>query len=176
MKTTLTLLLVLPIVACEREKREFQQPPTRSQSVAVSDLYPGGGVPPTPSGNPAEQNAYSLSEGKTLYTSYNCSGCHANGGGGMGPALMDDEWIYGYQPDQIFRTILEGRPNGMPAFRQKIPDYQIWELSAFVRSMGGLVPKDAAPGRDDHLSGKRPESSTEKMKPSMSSQPPASVQ
>jgi cytochrome c oxidase cbb3-type subunit 3 len=172
----LLLLLLASISACERETRQFQQPPTRSQSVAVSDLYPGGGVPPTPSGNPAERNAYSLSEGKTLFSSYNCTGCHANGGGGMGPALMDDEWIYGYQPDQIFRTILEGRPNGMPAFRQKIPDYQIWELAAFVRSLGGLVPKDAAPGRDDHLSGKRPESSTEKMKPTNSSQPPSTVQ
>lgn len=89
----------------------------------------------------------------------------------MGPALMDDEWIYGYQPEQVFRTILEGRPNGMPAFREKIPDYQIWQITAFVRAMGGLVPKDAAPGRDDHLFSKPPESSTEKMNPSNSSQP-----
>ena len=172
----LCVLLTLSICACEREARQFQQPPTRSDTVAVSDLYPAGGLPPAASGNQVEHNAYSLSEGKTLFAAYNCTGCHANGGGGMGPALMDDEWIYGYQPDQIFRTILEGRPNGMPAFRQRIPDYQIWQLAAFVRAMGGLVPKDAAPGRDDHLSGKPPESSTEKMQPSMSSQPSSSVQ
>jgi cytochrome c oxidase cbb3-type subunit III len=170
------LLLVFQLGACEREQREFQQSPARSQAVAISDLYPGGGVPPTPSGNQAEQNAYAMSEGKALFSAYNCTGCHANGGGGMGPALMDDEWIYGYQPDQIFKTILEGRPNGMPAFRQKISDHQIWELAAFVRSMGGLVPKDAAPGRDDHLSGKPPESATEEMKPSNTSSPPSSVQ
>jgi cytochrome c oxidase cbb3-type subunit III len=170
------LLVALQLTACERETRDFQQSPNRSQAVAVSDLYPGGGRPPTASGNPAEQNAYAMSEGKSLFAAYNCTGCHANGGGGMGPALMDDEWIYGYQPDQIFKTIVEGRPNGMPAFRQKIPDQQVWAIAAFVRSMGGLVPKDAATGRDDHLSGKPPESATEKMEPSNSSPPPSSVQ
>jgi cytochrome c oxidase cbb3-type subunit 3 len=137
----------------------------------VSDLIAGSPSPPGFAGNPAERNAPSLSEGKTLFSSYNCVGCHANGGGGMGPPLMDDEWIYGHRPDQIFKSILEGRPNGMPSFQQRIPDYQIWELAAYVRSMSGLVPKDVAPGRDDHLSGKPPESSTEKMQPSNSSQP-----
>ena len=39
----------------------------------------------------------------------------------------------------------------MPSFRGKIPDDQIWELAAYVRSMSGNVPKDAAPGRDDDM-------------------------
>ena len=112
-----------------------------------------------------------VNEGKALFNQMNCVGCHANGGGGMGPALMDDEWIYGYYPDQIFRTILEGRPNGMPAFRGRIPDVQVWSIAAYVRSMSGLVGKDAAPGRDDHLSGKKPESATDKMQPSNSATP-----
>jgi hypothetical protein len=47
----------------------------------------------------------------------------------------------------------------------------VWSLAAYVRSLGGLVPKDVAPGRDDHLSGKKPESSTEKMQPSNSAAP-----
>ena len=165
-----TLILLVTLCACEREKRDFDQPPTRSEAGVVSDIVAGAGAP-SPSGNAAEHNAPALSEGKTLFATYNCSGCHANGGGGMGPPLMDDEWIYGYYPDQIFRTILEGRPNGMPAFRGRIPDYQVWSLAAYVRSMGGLVPKDAAPGRDDHLSGKKPESSTDKMQPSNSAPP-----
>lgn len=166
----LALSMVLIMCACERETRNFEQPATRSEAGLTTGLVAGAGAL-QPSGNPAEHNAPALSEGKTLFASYNCAGCHANGGGGMGPALMDDEWIYGYYPDQIFRTILEGRPNGMPAFRGKIPDYQVWSIAAYVRSMGGLVPKDAAPGRDDHLSGKKPESSTEKMQPSNSAPP-----
>ena len=166
-----SLFLVVSLSSCEREKRDFEQPPTRSESGLTTDFVAGAGAL-QPSGNAAERNAPSVSDGKTLFAAFNCSGCHANGGGGMGPALMDDEWIYGYYPDQIFRTILEGRPNGMPAFRGRIADYQVWQLAAYVRSLGGLVPKDVAPGRDDHLSGKKPESSTEKMQPSNSAQPP----
>ena len=35
---------------------------------------------------------------------------------------MDREWIYGGQPANIFATIVEGRPNGMPSWRGRIPD------------------------------------------------------
>jgi cytochrome c oxidase cbb3-type subunit 3 len=80
----------------------------------------------------------------------------------MGPALMDERWIYGGRPEQVFATIVEGRPNGMPSFRQKVPEFQVWQLAAYVRSMSGQVPKDAAPSRDDHLQGKPPESSMKK--------------
>src|SRR5205085_12150772 len=45
-----------------------------------------------------EETAYSLSEGKQLYAQFNCVGCHAHGGGGMGVPLMDDQWIYGHEP------------------------------------------------------------------------------
>ena len=46
---------------------------------------------------------------------------------------------------------MEGRPNGMPAFVNKIPDMQVWELVAFVQAMTGNAPIDALPGRSDHL-------------------------
>src|SRR5205809_5945187 len=54
-------------------------------------------------------NAYALGEGQRLYKQMNCVGCHFHGGGGIGPALMDDEWIYGSDPAQIFTTIVEGK-------------------------------------------------------------------
>jgi cytochrome c oxidase cbb3-type subunit 3 len=168
--SAIALCLVVSLSGCKREKRDLNPTPTRSEAGLATDFVAGAGAL-QPSGNPAELNAPALSEGKTLFSTYNCSGCHANGGGGMGPALMDDEWIYGYYPDQIFRTILEGRPNGMPAFRGRIPDFQVWSIAAYVRSMSGLVRKDAAPGRDDHLSGKKPESATDKMQPSNSATP-----
>ena len=81
-----------------------------------------------------------MSQGKQLFTWFNCTGCHANGGGGSGPPLMDDNWIYGGSIENIVATIREGRPNGMPSFRGRIPDDQIWEIAAYVRSMGGNVP------------------------------------
>ena len=128
--------------------------------LCCSDLHPGGGSPTTPVHTPYENNAAAVSDGKQLFSAYNCVGCHAHGGGGIGPALRDDEWSYGHEADQIYHSILEGRPNGMPAFRGKIPDYQIWQLAAYVRSLSGLLPKDVAPNRDDHMSGPPAESST----------------
>jgi len=122
----------------------------RSQKPALTELFPGT-LPPAAGESPFQNNAYGMAEGKRLFDAYNCSGCHSHGGGGMGPPLMDDEWIYGSRPANIFATIVEGRPNGMPSFRNKIPDQQVWELVAYVQSMSGQAPIDVLPGRSDHL-------------------------
>ena len=102
--------------------------------------------------NGYEENAYATTEGQRLFNAFNCSGCHFHGGGGIGPPLMDDKWIYGSAPEQIFSTIVEGRPNGMPSFRGKIVDYQVWQIVAYVRSMSGMLSKDVASGRSDDMS------------------------
>jgi cytochrome c oxidase cbb3-type subunit III len=162
--------LGLYLISCDRETRKFKVEPSsskRSAAKSMSDLQPGPKLAAGEGRNETEgnryekdeyeENAYALSEGKRLFSAYNCNGCHAQGGGGMGPPLMDDKWIYGGSPEQIFSTILEGRPNGMPSFGGKLPDFQVWQLAAFVRSMSGQVPKDAAPARTDHLQGKEPE-------------------
>jgi cytochrome c oxidase cbb3-type subunit 3 len=86
----------------------------------------------------------------------NCVGCHAHGGGGMGPALMDDKWRYGGRIDQIAATITEGRPNGMPAWRGRLTDDQIWKLAAYVRSLSGQLSKDAVSSRGDEMSNTTP--------------------
>ena len=151
------------LVSCKREERGFRvQPPAAraANSQTLTDLQPGATTSPAGIRNDFEENAYALSEGKRLYSAYNCNGCHAQGGGGMGPPLMDERWIYGGKPEQVYSTIVEGRPNGMPSFRQKVPEFQVWQLAAYVRSMSGQSPKDAAPSRDDHLQGKPPESQT----------------
>jgi cytochrome c oxidase cbb3-type subunit 3 len=80
-------------------------------------------------------NAEAVTTGKRLFSQYNCSGCHSNGGGGMAPALMDNQWIYGGRLEQIHQTLVEGRPNGMPAWGGKVPDEQLWQIAAYVRSM-----------------------------------------
>lgn len=154
---------MLALVACNREARQFRPPPSASDvinSVQVSGLNPGAnpvGAPPPP--NYYEESAYSVSQGKTLFAQYNCVGCHANGGGGIGPPLMDNNWIYGSEPENIFTTIVQGRPNGMPSFRNRIPEFQVWEIVAYVRSLSGLLPKDVAPARNDQLYVKPPEQS-----------------
>lgn len=98
------------------------------------------------------RNAWAVSEGQRLYEWYNCSGCHARGGGGMGPALLDAHWIYGNSPEQIFASIAGGRPKGMPAFGHRVPEAEIWQLVAYVQSLGGGVPKAVIAARSDEIS------------------------
>ncbi|HYY56436.1 MAG TPA: cytochrome c [Pyrinomonadaceae bacterium] len=162
------------ISSCKREERGFRvDPPSASRinTKRISDLQPGTPVSHAQVKNEYEENGPAISDGKRLYEWFNCVGCHAHGGGGMGPPLIDDQWIYGSEPDQIFATIVEGRPNGMPSFRDKIPDYQVWQLAAYVRSLSGQVPKDAASGRDDDMSTKKPEQQTETKQPKDSTLP-----
>jgi len=165
-------LVALALCACEREERDYRPTPAaaaRERTIALSPLQPGGPSDAivVPSGY--EESAYAVSEGQRLYRWYNCNGCHANGGGGMGPPLMDEEWIYGSAPANVVASILEGRPNGMPAFLGKVPDHQAMQIAAYVRSLSGLVAKDAVPARSDHLRPKKWESPAERQAPGASS-------
>ena len=173
------LAVAVGLSACEREERRFQEPAPASvpaHSIQLSELQAGQSTPRTSSPDPYSENAYAVNEGKRLFSWYNCEGCHAKGGGGIGPPLMDANWIYGAEPENIFATIVQGRPNGMPAFRSHIPEYQVWQLVAYVRSMSGLLHKDVAPSRDDHIQAKKPEQAQDEQPPRQSSIPPASTQ
>jgi cytochrome c oxidase cbb3-type subunit 3 len=165
---TSTSLAALLFVCCAREHRPYRQPlaaAARSGGHRLVNLAPGPAAPPVQLRSPFDDNALAVSEGKRLFSAYNCVGCHANGGGGMGPPLMDETWIYGSEPQNIFATITEGRPNGMPSFRGRIPDYQVWQLVAYVRSLSGNVPKAAANGRTDQMQVHRQDQSLPQLAP-----------
>jgi len=170
------------LVGCKREERSLRPLPASAAPVyltASSPMHPG---PEGPLGSnvngtdpirlSVESNAYALSEGKRLYAFYNCIGCHANGGGGMGPPLMDNKWIYGIEPDTVFQTIIKGRPNGMPSFEGKIPDAQVWQIVAYVRSMSGQLSPNVASSRDEHMNMGSPENSRNAEKPIKITPPP----
>ena len=171
------MLLVLALGSCEREERNLQGIPQSAASgmppVRQTELQAGPAARNAPAYSPYQENAYAVSQGKTLYNQFNCSGCHFQGGGGIGPPLMDSEWIYGSRPENIFETIAEGRPNGMPAFGGKIVNDQIWQLAAYVRSMSGLLRKDVAPGRSDDMQVRPQEQATQKAQPVQSAVPPS---
>ncbi|HEY3809388.1 MAG TPA: c-type cytochrome [Steroidobacteraceae bacterium] len=140
---SLLLLAVLAVAlsACSQHATPPPQsgtPGTTSADVIDSALDPGVDHSLSSVDPRADQyydNPKAVQAGKLLFSAFNCSGCHSNGGGGMGPSLMDDEWIYGDRLEQIHQTIVQGRPNGMPAWGGKIPDQQIWQLAAYVRSL-----------------------------------------
>lgn len=154
-------LLVLP--GCDREKRDLRlDPPALEAFDAVATLPNGiGGAPPdidAAMGKPYENNAYQLSQGKRLYEWFNCTGCHANGGGAAGPAFLDGWWRYGPDMVSIFVSIQDGRPHGMPAFRDKLTTDQIWQLAGYVQTIGMYSAKTASSSRNDEMQSRPGES------------------
>ncbi len=90
--------------------------------------------------NPYEGNAQAVQRGKQLFTKMNCAGCHGYGAtGGMGPSLVDTYWRYGDTPVQIYKSIAEGRPQGMPAWNPALPPEEIWRLVTYIQSLGGTA-------------------------------------
>jgi cytochrome c oxidase cbb3-type subunit 3 len=172
-------MALLAASGCDREARRI----TKDTEPALQAPAPRAGLQP---GEPGpglartavsrdydEANAYEISEGKRLFRWYNCNGCHGAGGGGMGPPLMDAHWRYGAAPSEIFATIMHGRPNGMPAFRGRIPEQQAWQLVLYVRAMSGQVRADALPGRSDSLGAVEPEVRRDRVQPEPPKGPPA---
>jgi cytochrome c oxidase cbb3-type subunit 3 len=84
---------------------------------------------------------------------------------------MDDKWIYGGDAASVFATIMEGRPNGMPAWRGRIPADKVWRIVAYVRSLSGQASKDASSGRDDHMFTRESEQRLKELKPKQASNP-----
>src|ERR1700744_3962344 len=113
--------------------------------VPVTGIYPGG----TPAGlnpnmqNPLANDPDAVQRGMKDFDAFNCSGCHAaNAGGGMGPSLSNDLWIYRSSPANIYLDIVQGRSAGMPAFGAMLPDRTVWELVAYIQSISEKPGKD----------------------------------
>lgn len=159
-------LLALGLVAlacgCDREERNTRGKPlaeTVPAATSPDTIFPGGGrMPPLdPRAAAYEGNAAAIAQGQLLFGWMNCAGCHSHGGGGMGPALMDDKWRYGGRIDQIAASIVQGRPNGMPSWRGKLTEQQVWQLAAYVRTLSGQERKDTVSARADEMSNTPPQ-------------------
>jgi cytochrome c oxidase cbb3-type subunit 3 len=106
--------------------------------------------------NPRERDPRAVPEGKALFLSYNCVDCHgADGSGAMGPSLADGRWHFGGTAGEVYESIAQGRPSGMPAWGGRIPNAQIWALVAYVRSLdaGANVSTDNFEGATVERSG-----------------------
>jgi cytochrome c oxidase cbb3-type subunit 3 len=107
------------------------------RSVVNQPLGPVPGVGDiAPVDNPLGTDRAVLEAGRRLFVQYNCSGCHGGrAGGGMGPSLRDPSWLYGSTADRIFNSVAQGRGHGMPAWGGRVPERQIWELTAYIQSL-----------------------------------------
>jgi mono/diheme cytochrome c family protein len=77
-------------------------------------------------------------EGRKLYLTYGCVGCHGvTGGGGMGKPILDDQWIFGSDDATLFKLIRGEVPKQtMPnAIGKVLTDQQIKQVILYVRSI-----------------------------------------
>lgn len=128
------VLLAVAVCGCETNPNvvEGTIPPIDNP------VGPPPGYPPSVKveTNPFAHDHVALAEGRQLFIWYNCYGCHGGrGGGGMGPSLRDQTWVYGSSDADIYNSIAQGRAKGMPAWGMKIPQDQIWQLVAYIKSM-----------------------------------------
>jgi cytochrome c oxidase cbb3-type subunit 3 len=132
----------------EEPRRIAQQAPATSTNasqdlagrfVSHAEHIQAGMVRPFPGlklTNPHEGDATAAATGAKLYLAYNCIDCHgADGSGAMGPSLADGRWHFGGAPGEVFESIYQGRPEGMPAWGGLISEDQIWLLVTYVRSL-----------------------------------------
>jgi cytochrome c oxidase cbb3-type subunit 3 len=76
-----------------------------------------------------------VAKGKALFDA-NCVACHnPKGEGNIGPNLTDKNWIYGFDIKDVFKTIKNGTPNGMPEHASKFNPLQLQQVASFVLSL-----------------------------------------
>jgi cytochrome c oxidase cbb3-type subunit 3 len=134
----LAAFLVCVLAGLASGCRDVGQPAVEAAPAAPRALVgplPGFGERPAEEPNPFAGDPEGRLQGLRFFRAYNCAGCHGeHGGGGMGPSLRDDIWLYGNSDAQIASSILDGRAYGMPAWRAMLTPTQVWQIAAYIKS------------------------------------------
>jgi mono/diheme cytochrome c family protein len=120
---------ILSVCACNAEKRVV------GASAPVT-APTGRADPRLPS---YESNKYQQSQGGLYFTWYGCGGCHAQSSP-QPQNFSRQAFIYGGDVPSLYASISGGRPGGMPAYKDRIPAQQIWQLAAYVKTLPKMNP------------------------------------
>jgi putative heme-binding domain-containing protein len=95
--------------------------------------------------NPLKGQPEAIRAGEKLFANM-CGGCHsAHAEGGRGPNLEDGQLVHRKDDRQLSASIRKGVPGtDMPPFN--LPDEQVWQLLAFIRSLSAPAAESQAPG------------------------------
>ncbi len=76
-----------------------------------------------------------VKQGASIYDE-KCLKCHgADGQGGICPNLVEGKWKYGGTDEDIYKSIAEGRPGGMPMWNEELGEKKIKSIVAYIRSL-----------------------------------------
>lgn len=96
-------------------------------------------------------DASSISQGRSVYTTY-CQTCHMEGGkGGIGPNLTDKNWIYDGDIKGVFSTITNGAQNGMVAWKELLPANEIQAVASYILQLEYVAPPVGKAPQGDHI-------------------------
>lgn len=89
-------------------------------------------------------DASALDAGKKIFVTA-CAACHAaDGGGTVGPNLVDEYWLHGGSIADIFKSIKYGWPEkGMKSWKDDYSPAQIAQLASYIKSLKGTKPATA---------------------------------
>ena len=93
--------------------------------------------------NPYTGDAAAIEAGRKLWRQAGCYSCHGGvAEGGVGPSLIDDEWIYVPTDKTIYKAISQGRRGTvMVSWSKDLNPDQIWKVVAYIRSLYEGDPK-----------------------------------
>jgi len=95
-----------------------------------------------PTTNPYHGDAAAIAEGQQVFAQI-CAACHKPDATGLvGPSLVDPYWKYGHTDAELFQTVMEGRPGGMPPWGAQLGSEKVWRALAYLETL----PKSDAPG------------------------------
>lgn len=149
MKSIAGASLLSLLLACAAAFALSPSAAQRDVESALSEPEPVGPIPGPRRAHAAAENPYAgdgsaLQSGRKLFVAFNCAGCHGgHAGGGMGPSLRDEDWIYGSEAADIFDSIAEGRAHGMPAWGTLLPPQYIWQLVSYIQAL--RTPQEPEP-------------------------------
>jgi len=134
---TLGLLLWQPWGPAAQDQEKLKSTEEQNQPPSPPPAQVAQGQEKPKKLNPFTGNAEAAAEGRAIYMQSGCNGCHGMGGGGMGPALLDDTWKFGGDDETNFKLIKGQIPQQtMPAvFGAVLTDEQVWKILAWIRSI-----------------------------------------
>src|SRR5947209_8029247 len=110
-------LCIAALCGCTAEKRAIGPSPPVSRPIGKAD----------PRASTYQSNVFQVSEGGRMFRWNGCDGCHGETASGAAN-LTDRLWVHGGSLAEIYASIADGRPSGMPAYGARIASERIWQL------------------------------------------------